>query len=60
MSKGARRRKPEPQSEPNEETPAGYLPTANPPRKNGLLLAIAAAALVLWMLALAYLALGSR
>ena len=59
MTNGAKRRKPErePEPEPEVDLPFGYLPTADPPRKNFALLVIAAAALVAWMLALAYLAL---
>ncbi|HUE70206.1 MAG TPA: hypothetical protein VMP01_04890 [Pirellulaceae bacterium] len=61
MTKGAKRRKPEPEPESEEdEVPFGYLPTADPPRKNVGLLAMAAVALVVWMLALIYLALWNR
>jgi hypothetical protein len=56
MAKGARRQRGEPEKKPANVIPRGYLPTADPPRKNILLLAIAAACLLLWMLALVYLA----
>ena len=61
MTKAAKRRKPEREPEPeDDEVPFGYLPTADPPRKNVRLLALAAVALVVWLLALIYLSLSSR
>ena len=61
MTKAAQRRKQQPEPEPEEdEVPFGFLPTADPPRKNAGLLAMAAVALLLWMLALIYLSLWSR
>jgi hypothetical protein len=59
MTKPAKRRKQQPEPE-EDEVPFGFLPTAYPPRKNVGLLAMAAVALVLWMLVLIYLSLGSR
>jgi hypothetical protein len=59
MTKPAKRRKQQPEPE-EDEVPFGFLPTADPPRKNVGLLAMAAVALVLWMLVLIYLSLGSR
>lgn len=57
MTKAAKRRKPEPEE---DEVPFGYLRSADPPRKNVALLAMAAVALLVWMLALIYLSLWSR
>lgn len=57
MSKEAKRRKNESGTMPATAPPPGYLPTADPPRQNVLLLTIAALLLVLWMLVLTYLAL---
>ncbi len=59
----ARRRKPEREQEPEEEeddVPPGYLPTADPPKKNLGLVAMMAVTLVVWMLVLVYLALWAR
>jgi len=60
VSKGAKRRQEERKPEKEKEIPFGYLPTADPPRKNVPLLLIAAVAFVLWMLVLLYLAFSSR
>lgn len=56
MGKGARKNTSEPKKKRPDEIPPGYLPTADPPRKNRPLLAISALLLALWMLVLTYLA----
>jgi hypothetical protein len=56
MGKGARKNTSEPKKKRSDEIPPGYLPTADPPRKNRALLAISALLLALWMLVLTYLA----
>ncbi|HZL87423.1 MAG TPA: hypothetical protein VFB96_03525 [Pirellulaceae bacterium] len=55
MGKGARRTS-EKKKRP-DEVPPGFLPTADPPRRNWLLLAISAVLLAVWMVVLCYLAL---
>jgi hypothetical protein len=55
MGKGARRSTSEPKKKRTDEVPPGYLPTADPPRKNRGLLAISAVLLLVWLLALTYL-----
>jgi hypothetical protein len=56
MGKGAKRNSSEPKKKRADQVPPGYLPTADPPRQNQVLLAISAVLLVVWMLVLAYLA----
>ena len=62
MTKRAKQRKPksEPQPQADDELPFGYLETADPPRKNLALVAVAAVALGLWMAGLVYLAFWSN